>query len=109
MSGVEEWAALITALGLGTVIPAATKAIWKWATGKLGRERDAVEYERNRADAADTRADALDLKLDQETRLRRQWQDVAARYRYRLTVEGIDPDDLDFSRTVPPLNIGGPL
>lgn len=98
----QDWAALITALGLGTVIPTGIKAVWKWITGRLGRERDAVEYERKRAAEAVTRADELDLKLDEETKLRRLWQDVAARYRYRLIVAGINPDEIDASMTVPP-------
>lgn len=98
----EDWAVIITALGLGTVIPSAIKASWKWITGRSGRERDAVEYERKRARDAVERADALDGKLDEETKLRRLWQDVAARYRYRLIVAGVDPDEIDASMTVPP-------
>ena len=76
-----EWAAILSATGVGAILLKAGEVLWKWLGGRAGRERDAVTYERKRADEADDRADKLDRKLDIETRARRTAVEYAARLR----------------------------
>lgn len=90
-----EWAALITALGIGTVLRDVTGALWKWLSGRVGRQTDAVARERARAEEAVGEMDKLDKKLDRETMLRRVAMEYAANLR-RDQIErcGAPPDEI---------------
>ena len=88
-----EWASVLSALGVGAILLKGGEVLWKWLGGRAGRERDAVAYERNRADEADGRADSLDRKLDIETKRRRAATEYAARLR-RHHIEHCGADGL---------------
>lgn len=102
MDQFEGWASIIAALGVGTILLEGSKALFRWGSGRVGRERDAVTYERKlrveadqRALAEQARADALDDKLDREIALRRDITRIAGRYEHRLVVLGADPATLE--------------
>lgn len=86
----EDWAALLAALGAGAVLLELVKATVKWASGRVGRETDAVARERTRANEADVRADALDRSLDMEIGIRRQMERYTAKLERLLIINGID-------------------
>lgn len=87
----ESWASLIAALGVGAILPQIVTAIIKAISGRVGRERSAVEYERNRAAQAQEQADMLDGKLDDEIVKRRRAESKAAYYERLLVINGILP------------------
>lgn len=102
MDQLQSWAQIIAALGVGTLLLEGGKAIWRWMSGRVGRERDAVSYERKLRQEADTRfleeqrrADELDRKLDAEIALRRRIVGIAARYERRLIAAGVDTHELE--------------
>ncbi len=80
-------ALVLAALGGGATAQLAGKALWSWITGKPKRERDAIAYERTRADNADRRADA-------EASHRRRVQEYASELRGVLLANGIDLDEI---------------
>lgn len=97
----QSWAALITALGVGAVLPEIVKAIIRAISGKVGREQSAVEYERKNARDADTRAlveqqraDQADERLDKEIVKRRTAEGYAAHLERVLIRNGIPLDEL---------------
>lgn len=79
--GAAEWAALISALGVGAILQKGAEVLWKWLGGRAGAQRDAVQAERVRAQEEQERADRLDRKLDVETRARRLAVEYAAKLR----------------------------
>ena len=87
--GAAEWAALISALGVGAILQKGAEVLWKWIGGRAGAQRDAVQEERKRAREAEDRADVLDRKLDVETKRRRVATEYAARLR-RYNIEHCD-------------------
>lgn len=88
----ENWAAIITALGLGTILTEVIRAIVRAVSGRVGRERNAVEYERKQADAANKRAEGFQRDVDTEIRKRRVAEARAARYERLLILNGIVPN-----------------
>lgn len=97
MGTLEGWASILAALGVGGILLKSTEALWKWLSGRVGREVNAVARERARADAAEKRADAeqkraddLDRKLDGEVALRRAVMTIAGKYEHQLIVMGIE-------------------
>lgn len=97
MGTLEGWASMLAALGVGGILLKSTEALWKWLSGRVGREVNAVARERARADSAEKRADSeqqraddLDRKLDGEVALRRAVMNIAAKYEHQLIVLGID-------------------
>lgn len=70
---LQAVAALITALGGGTVLVSLGRTLWKWWTGRAARER-----ERN-------------LSLDEEMSLRRRALEYASQLRRQLNEAGIEP------------------
>lgn len=98
---VQSWAALITALGVGAVLPQIVRAIINAVSGRVGREQSAVEYERKNARDADARAlveqrraDSLDEKLDSEIVRRRAAEGYAAHLERVLIRHGISLDEI---------------
>jgi hypothetical protein len=91
--GAAEWAALISALGVGAILQKGAEVLWKWLGGRAGAQRDAVQEERKRAREAEDRADVLDRKLDVETKRRRVATEYAARLR-RHNIEHCDATGL---------------
>lgn len=102
MEQFQGWAEILAVLGVGTLVLEIFKAVFRWLTGRVGRERDAVTYERDLRMKADERfleeqrrADALDEKLDKEIAKRRAVTTIAGRYEHRLITLGIDPGTLE--------------
>lgn len=90
----EQLAALLAAIGAGTLLTETVRALWKWIGGKANRERDVVAAERKRADEAEEKERAAFRDLDVEARRRRKSQEYAAKLR-RIAIEhGIPPSDL---------------
>jgi hypothetical protein len=90
----EQWASILAAVGVGSILTEAFRALWKWVGGKAGRELNVVERERKRADAERDRADEADREKDIEARRRRKAQEYAAKLR-RVSIEhGIPLSDL---------------
>src|SRR5688572_28992309 len=97
----QSWAALITALGVGAVLPEIVKAIIRGVSGRVGREQSAVEYERKNARSADERAlveqkraDAAEEATDREIVRRRAAEGYAAHLERVLIRNGIPLDEL---------------
>ena len=112
----SDVAGILTALGVGTLLPMIIKGVGRWITGRAGRQRDAVADERRRADAAekwadrrvaaaDARADEAQERADMEARNRGRIAETAAEYRRTLQLNGIDPDDVEpwpaLEKTIP--------
>lgn len=95
MEQFQGWAQILAALGVGAILLEGSKALWKYLSGKVGRERDAVTYERKRADDADARADKLDRDLDRQVALTRAVVAIATRYERRLLLLGVDTAALE--------------
>lgn len=70
----EQWAALISAAGVGAVLPKLFDIIAKAIGGKVGRERDGVAYERKLRQLAEDDA-------DKEATKRRKMQEYASQIR----------------------------
>jgi hypothetical protein len=109
-------AGILTALGVGTLLPMMVKGIGRWVTGRAGRQRDAVAEERRRANdaedradrrvaAAESRADEAQERADMEARNRGRIAETAAEYARVLKLNGIDPDDVEpwpaLEKTIP--------
>ncbi|MFJ3393977.1 hypothetical protein [Leifsonia aquatica] len=99
----SDVAGILTALGVGTLLPMIIKGVGRWVTGRAGRQRDAVAEERRRANAAEdradrrvaaaeARADEAQERADMEARNRGRIAEAAAEYRRTLQEHGIDPD-----------------
>jgi hypothetical protein len=98
----ENWAAILTALGVGTLISEIVRAIIKAVSGRVGRERSGIEYEVARRKQVEKDADEakkkfqqeidnLDHKADGEIVKRRIAEAKAARYERLLILNGIIP------------------
>jgi hypothetical protein len=70
---LQAVAAIMTALGGGTLLTSLGRTIWKWTTGRAGRERD-----RNRS-------------IDEEMEMRRRALDYAQQLRGQLYEAHIQP------------------
>lgn len=70
---LQAVAAVIAALGGGTLLGSFIRTIWKWWTGRAGRER------------------ARNLSIDQEMAMRRRALEYASQLRRQLTEAGIEP------------------
>ena len=83
----QSFAAILAALGAGTILRDISSFAIKWWTGRASRERDAANRVTAERDRARNERDAADEK-------RRQAQEDNARYRRALIRAGIDPDDV---------------
>lgn len=95
MEQFQGWAQIISALGVGAILLEGSKALWRYFSGKVGREVNAVARERQRADAADLRADEGDRRLDRQVALTRAVVAIAGRYELRLLRLGVDTSTLE--------------
>lgn len=91
-------AALLSALGAGTVLAEAIRGLRAWLTGRAGRERgrnaDLVQQRDDayrRAQEAEERADEAARETDREARARRIAQEYASTLRRLLAEAGITP------------------
>jgi hypothetical protein len=94
----EQIAALAIAFGGGSVITAVVNALIKAASGRVGRERDSVSYERRLRFESDDRA-------DKEAAKRRILQEYASALRSMAVQHGVQetslppwPDDTTLPR-----------
>ena len=88
--------ALIAALGGGAALPELIRGVVKWASGKQGRERDALVQA-----AADIKA--ADLAYAAARQERAYWMDAYYRLRAHAVASGISlPDDLPTTIIEPP-------
>lgn len=91
-----EIVALIAALGLGTALPEALRGAWKWATGRQGRERDALRQ-------AATDLDAERAAVATARRETAYWMDAYYRLRAHAVARGLPlPTDLPTTIIQPP-------
>lgn len=112
----SDVAGILTALGVGTLLPMVVKGVGRWVTGRAGRQRDAVAEERRRATAAEdradrrvaaaeARADEAQERADMEARNRGRIAETAAEYARVLKLNGIDPDGVEpwpsLEKTIP--------
>ena len=96
MPNPELILALIAALGGGAAMPELVRGIAKWASGKQGRERDALVQA-----AADIKA--ADLAYAAARQERAYWMDAYYRLRAHAVASGIPlPDDLPTTIIEPP-------
>lgn len=96
MTNPELIVAIIAALGGGAALPEFIRGVVKWATGKQGRERDALRQ----ADADLKAADAQYAAARQE---RAYWMDAYYRLRAHAVASGIPlPGDLPTTIIEPP-------
>ena len=96
MPNPELILALIAALGGGAAMPELVRGIAKWASGKQGRERDALVQA-----AADIKA--ADLAYAAARQERAYWMDAYYRLRAHAVASGISlPDDLPTTIIEPP-------
>ena len=96
MTTPELILALIAALGGGAALPELIRGIAKWASGKQGRERDALVQA-----AADIKA--ADLAYAAARQERAYWMDAYYRLRAHAVASGIPlPDGLPTTIIEPP-------
>jgi hypothetical protein len=91
---VQDIVALISALGGGAVLLRLIQSLGKWIGGKAGRERDAVEYERRRADEAQRRADEAERELDHEAMVRRKQAEYSSLLRRKMIEHGVPEESI---------------
>lgn len=91
---VQDIVALISALGGGAVLLRLIQSLGKWIGGKAGRERDAVEYERRRADEAQRRADDAERALDREAVIRRKQAEYSSLLRRKMIENGVPEESI---------------
>lgn len=98
---------LMASGGGGAALLALVTGLIKWLSGASGRERAKnTSLEQQRRDAIKDR-DAMSDELDNETRKRRNAEEIAHRYRTLLISKGIQPGELDIDITQP--NIPSPI
>lgn len=83
----QSFAAILAALGAGTILRDITSFAIKWWTGRSSREAEAANKLLTERDRARRERDAADEK-------RRQAQEDNARYRRALIRAGVDPDEV---------------
>jgi len=86
-SAIQAWAAMATALGVGSLIPKALGLLKGAVTGRSTRDR--AEIDRCR-----TECDRLRRSRDDEAAFRREWQEHASEVRALALGAGVRTGDL---------------